>query len=503
MQIKYQLNENKLGFLVIAVFAVVISVYSQTFARIIDMWSIRDYQYGWLVYPISFYVLAKKRDALALTQWRTSVWGVLLVVSLVLVWIMARAVGIQVVEFASATLLIFAAFFALAGTDAIRTTAFPLLLLLAAVPMGGFLVEPLMKITAEIASSLLNVTGVPVLREGQFFVLPGGSFEVADVCSGLRYLLAGAMASLAYAYVTYSNNAKRMLFVGIGAIVIVFMNGVRAFIVMYVASATDMKVLGGQDHVMFGMVLFAMVFIVLIWAGEAYADRGSEHTQAHVGKRDNAGSAVSGILVILTLLTLIAGPVFSSAMINRGAQPIVDVPFPSLDSCGQSTDWTSDERPVFLNADYHKQRLFNCGDHETGIYVASYGKQQQGKELIGWGNRVWPDRWRRYADQSTVSVTLDGASFEVQQVLVRDPTGWKLIWYWYHVGSSITSSPMRVKVSETLRALTLQPSESSVVVVSVTSSNEGNAADLRKQLGKHADRIMKWNRRRVALGGRQ
>lgn len=503
MQLRHLLKKYNLTLLALGVITMVVVVYWQTFSRIVEMWSISDYQYGWLVYPVSLYVFSQKRDVLALAQWRTSKRGLLLAALLVLVWVVARAVGIQIVEFASATLLVFASYWALAGTDAMRKVAFPLLLLLAAVPMGGFLVEPLMRITAEISSGLLSLVGIPVFRDGQFFVLSGGSFEVAVVCSGLQYLLAGVMASLAYAYVAYSSHTKRLLFVGIAAIVIVIANGVRAFIVMTVASATDMKILGGRDHVIFGMVLFAVVFFAMIWVGEGYADPRTEKRQRYVGQRDGQGGAVSGVLVIMTLVTLMAGPMFGAAMINRGAAAIADFPLPGLDRCLETDDRISDGFPTFPTADYQKRGLFACGDYEAGVYVASYGEQQQGKELIGWDNRVWPNEWRRYVDRSTVSIQTSDGGADVQQVLVRHPAGWRLIWYWYQVGPSVTGSQNRVKLLEALRALTLQPVESSIVVVIVISKSQNNEADLREQLERHADRVMSWNRERVEQGRRQ
>jgi len=333
--------------------------------------------------------------------------------------------------------------------------------------------------------------------------LPGGSFEVADVCSGLQYLLAGTLVSISFAYVTYSGNGKRLFLVGIAAIVLVIANGVRAFIVMSVASATDMKILGGQDHVIFGMFLFAVVIIAMIWIGEGYADPKSENKQPHIGLHSDQVGAVSGLLVTVTLIALMAGPVFGAAIANRDAAAIVILPLPGLDDCLETDDRMSEGFPVFPTADYQELRLFACGDYETGVYVASYGKQQQGKELIAWGNRVWPNKWRRYVDRSTVLIQTSNGTADVQQVLVRHPTGWRLIWYWYQVGPSLTGSRNRVKLLETLRALALQPVESSIVVVTVISNRQENEAELGEQLKTHAVQVMNWNRERVELGSRQ
>lgn len=503
MRPQMQLRKYQLVLLALAVIAMVVVLYWQTFSRIVDMWSVTAYQYGWLVYPVSLYVLSTKRNDLAAVQWRTSIQGVLFAALLVLVWAVSREVGVQIVEFAAATLMIFAVFWALAGTDAMRKAAFPLLLLLAAVPMGAFLVEPLMNITAGIAGVLLAVVGVPVLRDGQFFTLPGGSFEVADVCSGLRYLLAGTMVALAFAYVTYSSNVRRLIFVGIAAIVLVVVNGVRAFIVMTVASATDMRILGGADHVVFGMVLFAVVFVAMILIGERYADPTSKGRQPQVDQHHNSRGAMSGVLIATTIGIVIAGPVFGEAMANRGAPAIADLPTRSFDNCPESDNWGPDEFPRFAKADYEKRTLLVCDDYQIRLFVASYGVQRQGKELISSDNRVWPKAWRQYADRSTASVETGLGTIDVRQVLVREPSGWRMIWYWYQVGASVTSSQYMVKVMEATSALSWRRAESSVVVISAISGDRDNSDELREQLAKHADRVLRWNIERVEQGRKQ
>ncbi len=498
-----QLRQYKLTLFAVAITALVVAVYWQTFSRIVEMWSVTAYQHGWLVYPVCLYLLFTKRDELAEVQWRSSVFGGLVVALLIVVWSVSRAVGVQIVEFSAATLLIFATFWALAGTDAMRTAAFPLILLLAAVPAGGFLIEPLMRITAEISAALLAVIGVPVDRDGQFFHLPGGSFEVADVCSGLRYLLAGTTVSLAFAYIAYSGNAKRTLFVGIAAIVLVITNGVRAFIVMTIASATDMRVLGGSDHVVFGMVLFGVVFFAIILIGERYADPGRRQSPQQVDHHDRQNVWVSGAVIAMALGILISGPAFDTAMANRAAPATAVGPVVGLDGCSAPDEWVSRDTPSFDTADYREQLMFECGDHRVGLFVAGYVAQTQGKELISWDNRVWPKEWRRYVDRSTVAIQTSDGAVKARQVLVRRPEGWRLIWYWYQVGESVTGSQYTVKVLETLAALRWRSVESSIVAVSAISDDQENSDALRRELEAHADAVLTWNIERVRRGTQQ
>jgi EpsI family protein len=464
------------------------------------MWTISYYQYGWLVYPVSVYVLIQKRHALALTQWSTSVRGVLSVFLLTLVWTAAYIVGVQVVEFVSASLLIIALFWTIAGTNAMRTAAFPLLLFVVAVPMGEFLVRPLMQITANISSALLALSGFPVMRDGQFFHLPGGSFEVADVCSGFKYLLAGALLALVFSYVTYASNVKRLFFVIFVSVTVVIANGVRAFIVMSVESATDMKVFGGYDHVIFGMVMFAAAFVVLIWIGYRYADPVTEDDPPIAIRREELHGTVSTGVVVLGLALVLAGPAFAKAIRDQPGVSIADLPFPELHSCIQPNQAIVEEFPTFLGADYEKRARYACGDFRTSLYVASYSEQEQGKELVSWANRVWPRDWSRYVEQTRVSLQLADGHVDVQQIAVSHPRGSRLIWFWYQVGPSVSGNETHVKFLEALQLLTFDPVESSVVVIAVAGDSQSEMDTLRNELERHTNQIMRWNRERVALG---
>ena len=89
-----------------------------------------------------------------------------------------------------------------------KVLCFPLLFLLFATPVGEGFVPILMKLTAEIATALLQLSGIPFLRDGQYISLPGGEFVVADVCSGLRYLMTGSMVVVLFGHLSFKETYK-------------------------------------------------------------------------------------------------------------------------------------------------------------------------------------------------------------------------------------------------------------------------------------------------------
>jgi exosortase A len=477
-------------------------VFWQSFSRLVGMWSLSDYQYGWFVYPIALYVLWSKRHTLAKATVRPSWLGVGLSACLVVVWVLARTVGVQVVEFVAVSAMAVSVFWAVAGTNALRIAIFPLALLLTAVPAGEFLVYYLQESTASIASALLHLAGIPAFREGLFMTLPGGSFEVAEACGGLRYLLAAVMASLAYAYLAYSGIAKRVFFVTVAAATMVVANGIRAFIVMVIASATDMQVFAGRDHVYFGMVLFATVFAGLIYFGERYADISPSNTYpqpvAALASRGSFRGVAIGVLLILS-----AGPALLYLQSHQPLPVLVTADLPEFQGCNAPTTWSWDWSPEFSGADRLQRASYDCDAHGVGVYFASYAVQVQGKELISSANRVWPHAWRRYVDETATTLASEYGSADVRQVYVNPPGRSMLIWYWYQVGDSVLSSDVAVILSTAVHAVGLQPVAASVVAVHAEVPGEASIDELRDTLEPKARVLMSWYQHSANLATRE
>ena len=89
------------------------------------------------------------------------------------------------------------------GTGVARAILFPLMFLFFSVPFGEFMVPRMMDWTANFVVWALQVTGVPVHREGLQFVIPSGNWAVIDECSGIRYLMASFMVGALFAYLNY------------------------------------------------------------------------------------------------------------------------------------------------------------------------------------------------------------------------------------------------------------------------------------------------------------
>ena len=92
----------------------------------------------------------------------------------------------------------------LLGHNFFKEIAFPIFFLTTMIPIPCDFYKTLADCTRAItftgASWVVSMFGMPFLREGYLFHLPGVTLSVAQGCSGIRYLVSYFVFSLAYAY---------------------------------------------------------------------------------------------------------------------------------------------------------------------------------------------------------------------------------------------------------------------------------------------------------------
>jgi EpsI family protein len=140
---------------------------------------------------------------------------------------------------------------------------------------------------------------------------------------------------------------------------------------------------------------------------------------------------------------------------------------PSFSGCTGPDQWEPAWQPTYVDSDWEKSGTYDCAGYRMSIWAAGYFRQEQGRELISSSNRVWPKEWRRYAQEKSLVVSLRSGPMPVQEVQVDDPRQTILIWYWFKVGETMTTSKWRVKFEEALNALKLRSVPASVFAVAV------------------------------------
>lgn len=471
-------RETKVLALPAVIAAVVVGVYHSSFAQIVSMWMLSTYGHGWFIVPFAGFMLWQRRELLARTDIEPSWLGVGMLVGLAVLWHISRATSVQGVEQAATIASIPAAILAVMGWRYFKAAAFPLMLLLAAIPIGEALIPYLMHSTADIATALLTVSGIPFDRRGMMVSLPGGDFEVADICSGLKYLLASLTLGIVLAYYIFHSVRARVIFVAATAAVFIIGNGVRAFVVMIVASATEMRYFAGRDHVIFGMFFFVFLLGLMCWIGWRFADPESEQKPApSTGKPNDLNIGRLALVGCAAVIAMLVGP--AAAAYHRAAAAAVpqSPPIPAPATCTGPQAWSGAWSPSIDSADSQARSSYRCGDIDGHVLIATYVTQHQGKELVNSSSPLLPIEWVRENERTETQVPVKDGSLSVKELAVSDSGRTIVALYWYSVNDTAVDSAFSVKVQEALAALRLRPAVSQAyVVVAIGPADEPSLA---------------------------
>src|ERR1019366_5980915 len=90
------------------------------------------------------------------------------------------------------------------GWQFFRAVLFPWAFLVLMIPIPNLILQqvtfPLQLLAARLSTVLLELVGVPVLRQGNVIVLASMPLDVAEACSGIRSLLTLVTLAIIYGY---------------------------------------------------------------------------------------------------------------------------------------------------------------------------------------------------------------------------------------------------------------------------------------------------------------
>ena len=460
----------------------VVGVYHETFGSMVSKWwASETYAHGFLILPITLYLLWDCRARLRDVSPRPNVRGGAVLAVLGFGWLGCHLAGVLVLEQYFAVGAIPVAVWVVLGGEATRRMAFPLAFLLFGVPVGEALIPPLIDFTAAFTVAGLKLSGVPVLQQGNQLTLPNSTWSVVEACSGLRYLIASVTVGVLFAYLTFESWTRRALCVVAAFIVPVIANGFRAYMIVMLGHLSDMRLAVGIDHLIYGWVFFGIVMFLFLWVMSRFRDESSGSPEPRAPAR-LMGPAVParrfvGAGMLVFLVAAIA-PVWAT-QIDAAVFP-ANAAFAFPETIGE---WRLSRnefgwRPFYVGADLETSADYRRGEDIVSTHVAYYRNQTQGAELVNSSNRlVGPDdeAWRQIRTSANV-VALGSGDFPVTEGSLVGRGGRKLVWTWYWIDGTTTTSPYRAKFIEmTSKLLGASPAAAGISLSAPIQSDEDAA----------------------------
>jgi exosortase len=207
-------------------------VYYRVLAKlVIDWYEIPDFSHGFLVPIFAGYLVWNKRKELKETRISPS-WSGVGVIVVGLVVLMLGVYGAELfLSRVSLVILLAGLVLCFGGLQLLKELRFVLLVLLLAIPIPAILFNqitiPLQTLASKLASALLPLFGVPVLREGNVIELPAMKLEVAEACSGIRSLMSLFTLSVFYGYFLEKTFLRRAILALASIPIAIAANGLR------------------------------------------------------------------------------------------------------------------------------------------------------------------------------------------------------------------------------------------------------------------------------------
>jgi EpsI family protein len=327
----------------------------------------------------------------------------------------------------------------------------------------------------------LRLSGVPVYREGNHFIIPSGAWSVVEACSGVRYLIASTMLGVLFAAITYRSTRRRVMFVLASILVPIVANWLRAYLIVMMGHLTNNQLAAGVDHLIYGWVFFGIVMLMLLVIGSRWREDGNVKMPA-LPLSAVAPRVQHGSLLLAALVAVGAAAIWRplEAMVERPRQ---DAHAPSLSALAGTAQWRpvapfADWKPLYQGQVAELAQTFRNADAPVGVYLAFYVDQDKGRELVTSTNLlVARDDWKwRQTDQGSARAQWAGQPVPFERATLRGPSVTLETWQLFWVEGHVTASPYLAKIWLAWAKLTGRGDDAALIVL-YTPANVGDAAD--------------------------
>ncbi len=447
-------------------------VYFQALADMVGVWlGSETYSYCFLILPISLYLIYEKHEQLTLISINPNYWLLMPLLLGQVVFLLSDLAGIGLLTHLSAYGSLICLIGIVYGVNILKFLMFPLGYLILSVPMGEELIPVLQNVTADISVWLVEVVGIPVYREGLYIYIPNGTFEVAEACSGIRFLISMIAIGTLYAYLYYHSLWRRLVFVGLSLIIPIIANGIRAFGIIYVGHKTDMEHAVGADHLVYGWLFFSIVLVLLMaigkfWREDLHDDNNNLELPKSAPFKPSVLSSV--MLLLITLSTLAFKPLYENLVVGQFQEPKQESDLFTFLKSNANEGFVVSFNPSFDKADKQYQAELFHNNTKLEVYLAQFYADNKESELINWGNRIYDIDKLSIIDKQ--NIILESTNGDINATLLRlvalNGVKQNLI-YWYEVNDFRTSDKLTVKKAQLLNKLSGGSGGGSIVILSM------------------------------------
>lgn len=434
--------------LLLGALAVVVAAlaFSGALLNLVHRWSWEEeYSHGFLIPVVSAWLLWTRREAIRASIGQPSWLGVPLIVLALAMHLIGQLSSIFVLSQLAFIITLFAIALAVGGYTLWRVTLVPIVFLLFAIPLPYFvdsvLTLQLQLISSQLGAFFIKLFQIPVYLDGNIIDLGTYKLEVAEACSGLRYLYPLLSLSFLAAYLFQAPVWQRTA-VFLSAIPItIAMNGLRIGLVGLLVNRWGPQQAEGMLHLFEGWIIFIACALLLMAEIALFArlSRKSLFAVFHAPElrlKPLSMPASNRSLPMFACLALLVGVGLAISLVAQRAEIIPDrtrfVEFPAQLGTWQGRTATLEadvERGLGLD-DYILSD-YSAVDHKAvNLYVAYYASQRTGVSPHSPIVCIPGGGWQ-IADLERTTASVGGAQFPMNRVIIARDGVQQVVYYWF------------------------------------------------------------------------
>lgn len=472
-----------------------------------EAWSRAEYSHGPLIPLISLYLFLRELRRLPAPQPQAhDRWPGVLVILLGLV-IAVFGNLTKIPDFVTYAMIIWIGGVVLTvfGWERGKHHQLPVLHLVFMLPLPTFIYWKLNIFLQWVSSALgvwfLQLAGVSVFLEGNVIDLGVYKLQVAEACSGLRYLF--PILSFSYLFaILYRGPMWHKAVLLLSAVPLtVFMNSVRIGVIGLLVNRYGIEHAEGFTHFFEGWVVFLICVAILFLMAVALQRLTSDPkplSEAIDLDTQGFGPIAARIFGIRPSIALAAGALITLLVSglwvlqgNASAQEIERRPFSlfpmQIGEWSGSTSKLEADVEAVLGADDYLQA--NYLSRETGefvnLFVAFYNKQTEGSGIHSPEVCLPVGGWEIFSlEPYSVDMSDTGyGRFEVNRAVIQKGLSKQLVYYWFEQRGKRMTNDFKAKASVIYDSLVMGRSDGALVrfVTPIGEDETEDKADVRLQ----------------------
>lgn len=450
----------------VAVAAVLLAFYPSVL-RLTDTWFKREeYSHGVLIPLIAAFLIWQRRDEIARAKFTASWAGVALVLLGCVLKIVGDVGVFYILQQYALVITIYGLALALVGWRTFKLLAVPLLVLLFMIPLPEYFLQNLSArlqlVSSQIGVLVIRAFGISVFVEGNVIDLGGYQLQVAEACSGLRYLFPLMTLGFMMAYLFKVAMWKRIVLFVSSIPLTVLMNSFRIGVIGVLVEHYGIAMAEGFLHDFEGWVVFMACTVLMLLEVVVLARIGRESRpwrEVFGWQAGSPGQAAAARTVRPIPWSFIAGaallvPLFGTTLLLPERVESIParqafVSFPS-----ELEGWKGRREvleSVYLDSlkldDYLYANFRRASGDPVNLLVAWYDTQSEGRTthsprtcLPGGGWRIVDLREVTVPDVSVAGVPLRANRVEIQLGTQR-----ALVYYWFQQRGRIITNEYTAK----------------------------------------------------------